>query len=58
MNGAVEAEVRSLYDASAAPEKRLEIVEGGGHGTQLFREPGSGRELQDDVVDFIVSAFP
>lgn len=58
MNGAVEAEVRELYQASTSPEKQLEIVEGGGHGTQLFRDRYADLGLEDDVLDFIVDTFP
>lgn len=49
--------MRALYEASPSSDKRLEIVDGGGHGTQLFDESDSGQQLQDDVLDFVVAAF-
>ncbi|MFB7291626.1 hypothetical protein [Actinacidiphila glaucinigra] len=43
MNGAVEKQVRGLYAASAAKEKKLVIDPSGFHGTSMIHESPRGR---------------
>ncbi|MFJ5221022.1 alpha/beta hydrolase [Streptomyces sp. NPDC088354] len=57
MNGAVEKQVREVYAASAATQKRLVIDRSGYHGTDMIRRGPRGGALERDVVAFVVAAY-
>jgi predicted alpha/beta-hydrolase family hydrolase len=57
MNGAVEEQVRELYAASGALDKKLVIDDSGYHGTDMFRESDHGAALQRRVLRFVLNAF-
>ncbi|PSL06174.1 pimeloyl-ACP methyl ester carboxylesterase [Haloactinopolyspora alba] len=57
MQGAVEAEVRELYSASASPDKELVIRDGENHGTDMMRESSDGADLESSLVQFIEDAY-
>jgi hypothetical protein len=52
-----EEEVRGLYEASGASDKRLVIVPGGVHGTDMLRLPGEGPKLTATILAFVDDAF-
>ena len=58
MLGAVEKQVRELYAASGAPNKRLIIDASGYHGTDLLRQSTRRAELETDILRFIDGCFP
>ncbi len=62
MEGAVEKQVRELYNASGAANKRLLIEDGkepgSPHGTDLFRRTVRGPVLTEEVLRFIDGCFP
>ncbi|MBB6637091.1 alpha/beta hydrolase [Cohnella thailandensis] len=57
MLGAVEKQVRQLYEASGAEQKELVIDESGFHGTDMYKRGENGDELRTRIVDFIKAAF-
>ncbi|MFF3565355.1 alpha/beta fold hydrolase [Streptomyces sp. NPDC002574] len=57
MEGAVEKQVREVYAASAATQKRLIIDQSGYHGTDMIRRGPRGAALERDVVSFVVAAY-
>jgi hypothetical protein len=58
MLGAVEKQVRELYAASGAPNKRLLIDDSGYHGTDMLRQSTHRAELATEVLRFIDGCFP
>ncbi len=57
MLGAVEEQVRQLYEASGADQKELIIDESGFHGTDTYRRGEDGDKLRTRIMDFITAAF-
>lgn len=57
MNGAVEKQVRKLYQASASLCKTLVINPSGYHGTDMFRDPDTGPALMTQVLEHLESSF-
>ena len=57
MNGAVEKQVRELYAASGAPDKRLIIDDSGYHGTDLLRRATHRTDLEADILRLIAGCF-
>ncbi|MEU6341111.1 alpha/beta hydrolase [Streptomyces sp. NPDC046977] len=57
MLGAVEKQVREVYAASAATQKRLVIDQSGYHGTDMIRRGPRGAALERDVIAFVVAAY-
>jgi pimeloyl-ACP methyl ester carboxylesterase len=57
MNGAVEEQVRELYAASSATDKKLVIDDSGYHGTDMFRESDHGGALQRRVLRFVMGTY-
>ncbi|MGK5440548.1 alpha/beta fold hydrolase [Micromonospora sp. URMC 105] len=53
---AMEREVRGLHKASGAKDKRLVIVDGGSHGTDMLRSR-EGPALEAKLLAFIADAF-
>jgi dienelactone hydrolase len=51
-----EPEVRGLHKASGAADKRLVIIPGGWHGTDMLRSK-DGPELSSKLLTFITDAF-
>jgi len=51
--GADAAAVESLYEAVPGDDKRLVVVEGGGHGTTLFEFGDRGTRLQAELDRFL-----
>jgi hypothetical protein len=45
-----ETEVRALYDASGAKDKRLVIVRGGWHGTEMLRRSADKSVLRSRLL--------
>lgn len=57
MLGAVEKQVRQLYEASGADQKELIIDESGYHGTDMYKKGEQGDKLRTRIMDFINAAF-
>lgn len=57
MDGAVQAQVQQLFDASPSTDKKLIINDSGFHGTDMFSRSTDGDELRQRVFDFITSTF-
>ncbi|WP_329189568.1 alpha/beta hydrolase [Actinacidiphila glaucinigra] len=57
MNGAVKKQVRELYAASAAKDKKLVIDPSGFHGTSMIHESPRGAALKDRVIRFVEAAY-
>ncbi|TVY04626.1 lysophospholipase [Cohnella terricola] len=57
MNGAVEKQVRQLYEASGSDQKELLIDESGFHGTDMYKSGEYGDKLRTRIVNFINAAF-
>ncbi|GIO15727.1 hypothetical protein J19TS2_52820 [Cohnella xylanilytica] len=57
MLGAVEKQVRQLYEASGADRKELIIDESGFHGTDMYKRGENGDKLRTRIIDFIIAAF-
>lgn len=57
MLGAVEKQVRQLYEASGAEHKELIIDESGYHGTDMYKLGEHGDKLQAKIMEFINAAF-
>jgi hypothetical protein len=51
-----ERQVRTMYTASGAKDKRLVLVPDAGHGTEMLRSKG-GPMLQAKLLAFITDAF-
>lgn len=59
MLGAIEKQVRELYEASGSDEKELIILENGYHGTDMYHRGNEdeGAALRSRIIKFITSAF-
>lgn len=57
MDGAVEKQVRELYAASGATDRRLVIEPNGYHGTDMIRRGSDGASVRATVLKFIESTY-